>query len=47
MERIDDAGAVRQGEGLDAARIEAFLKDTVTDLPKGLILRQFPGETPT
>jgi len=43
MERIDDAGVVRQGEGLDAARIEAFLKDTVTDLPKGLILRQFPG----
>jgi len=38
-----DAGAVRRGEELDARRLGAFLKDTVTDLPGDLILRQFPG----
>jgi aminoglycoside phosphotransferase (APT) family kinase protein len=43
MEMMDEAGAVRQGEELDATRIEAFLQDVVIDLPNGLILRQFPG----
>jgi len=41
---IDDkAGEVRKGEDLDAPKVEAFLRDTISDLEGDVAVRQFPS----
>ncbi|GBC59207.1 aminoglycoside phosphotransferase [Desulfonema ishimotonii] len=43
MEYTDRATDIRPGEELDAARLEAFLKDSVSGLEGNLAVRQFPS----
>lgn len=43
MDWIDRAHEVRQGEELDATRLEAFLKKHVEDFEGSLAIEQFPG----
>jgi aminoglycoside phosphotransferase (APT) family kinase protein len=43
MTLVDEAGAVRPGEELDAARVDAFLKGIDPSLEGALTVRQFPG----
>lgn len=43
MVYVDKATGFREGESLDSAGIETFLKDSVPDLRGTTIIRQFPG----
>ena len=43
MSSIDRATTVREGEGLNAAKIEEFLKHTIPGLSGTLTIRQFPS----
>jgi len=43
MDMLDQAGGVRAGEELEAARVDAFLKATVPRLLGGPVIRQFAG----
>lgn len=43
MSLIDEAGSVRTGEELDAARVDAYLKAQLPELAGELRITQFPG----
>jgi len=43
MSSLDSATTIRKGEELDLARIEEFLKDTISGLSGTLTIRQFPS----
>lgn len=43
MDYSDRAIEIRNGEGLDAARVESFLKDSIPGLQGQVAIRQFPG----
>lgn len=43
MSLIDEAGRVRTGEELDAARVDAYLKTQLPELAGSLQITQFPG----
>lgn len=40
---IDSAASIRQGEELDAGKLEEFLKDSIAGLAGNLVVKQFPG----
>ena len=43
MDLTDKAAAIREGEELDAPRIEAFLKDSIPGVTGKLTILQFPS----
>ncbi len=43
MDIVDKAADVRDGEELDTAKVEAFLKESIPDLTGQLTIRQFPS----
>jgi aminoglycoside phosphotransferase (APT) family kinase protein len=43
MDYSDKATSIREGEELDAGKIEAFLRETVQGLKGSLVIRQFPS----
>ena len=43
MELIDKAATIRDGEKLDVAAVERFLKDSVPNVAGSLTILQFPS----
>ena len=43
MTQIDQAKATREGEELDQDKLEAWLRDTLPELPGEIEIAQFPG----
>ena len=43
MNNVDQATAIRDGEELDSARVEEFLRDSIPDLHGEMTLQQFPA----